>query len=128
MHWTGRLSNLIKTGGANVSPLEIEAALERFPGLTASLAIGVPHPTLGEAIVVCAVLSPEASAPTQQAVLDALRPKIAAYKLPRVVLFFESDEVELTGNQKIQLEPMRARALGRLVAEQVEIAGSIFEA
>jgi len=128
LHWTGRLSNLLKTGGANVSPLEIEAALGRFPGLTAAVAVGVPHPTLGEAIVVCGVLSGEGAEPTQEAVLDELRPKLAAYKLPRAVLFFNPDEVDLTGNQKIQVESMRERARERLAAERIEIAGTVYEA
>src|SRR5205823_4482721 len=55
LHWTGRTSDLIKTGGANVSPVEIEEALLRHPGLKAAVAVGVPHPTLGQEVVVCAV-------------------------------------------------------------------------
>ena len=55
LHWTGRIDDLIKTGGANVSPLEIERALESFAPLRAARAVAVPHPTLGQAIVLCAV-------------------------------------------------------------------------
>ena len=46
LHWTGRLSNLIKTGGANVSPVEIEEALERHPAVKVGIPVGIEHPTL----------------------------------------------------------------------------------
>ena len=122
LHWTGRLSNLIKTGGANVSPLEIEQRALRFPGLHVSAAVGVPHPTLGEAVVLCAV-------PVEGAELDPealrafLKEGLAAYKVPRIVLLFDESEVEYTGNQKLQVAPLREKAVARLADEAVEIAG-----
>ncbi len=122
LHWTGRLSNLIKTGGANVSPLEIEGALADHPELRVAMAVGIPHPTLGEAIVLCAV-PVQGAAPDEASLLGGLREKIAAYKVPRRVLFFSADELEMTGNQKIQVAPLRERALERLGAEGAEIAG-----
>jgi acyl-CoA synthetase (AMP-forming)/AMP-acid ligase II len=122
LHWTGRLSNLIKTGGANVSPLEVESALEGEPSLRVAMAVGVPHPTLGEAIVLCAV--PVAGAdPDPEVLRQALREKLAAYKVPRHVLLFDAEELEYTGNQKIQVGPLREKALARLAADRVEIAG-----
>jgi fatty-acyl-CoA synthase len=122
LHWTGRLSNLVKTGGANVSPLEIESALAARPGLHAALAVGVPHPTLGEALVLCAV-SAEGAEPDEEGVVAFLRTKLAAYKVPRRVLFFGADELSFTGTQKIQLGPLREAALRRLGDEGAEIAG-----
>jgi fatty-acyl-CoA synthase len=122
LHWTGRLSNLIKTGGANVSPLEIEEALTRYPGLRAGLAVGVPHPTLGEAIVLCAVVS-DGTALDTVALLAHLKQKLAAYKLPKHVLLFGADELSFTGTQKIQTAPLREAALKRLTEQGVEIDG-----
>jgi fatty-acyl-CoA synthase len=123
LHWTGRLSNLIKTGGANVSPLEIEAALRSYPGLRAALAVGVPHPTLGEAVVLCAIAEEGATAPGGEAIREFLRGSLAPYKVPRRVLLFSPEELAYTGNQKIQVGPLREAALARLAAEQAEIAG-----
>ncbi len=124
LHWSGRLSNLIKTGGANVSPLEIEAALRAYPGLRAALAVGVPHPTLGEALVLCAIAQEGAGAPPDgEAIRSFLRERVAPYKVPRRVLFFRPEELAYTGNQKIQLGPLREAALARLAAEDAEIAG-----
>jgi fatty-acyl-CoA synthase len=122
LHWTGRLSNLIKTGGANVSPLEIEGALAEESSLRVSMAVGVPHPTLGEAVVLCAVPAAGAS-PDRDALEATLREKLAAYKVPRRILFFSADELEFTGNQKIQVGPLREKTLARLAAEGAEIAG-----
>jgi acyl-CoA synthetase (AMP-forming)/AMP-acid ligase II len=128
LHWKGRLSNLIKTGGANVSPLEIESLLERTPGLTAVVAVGVPHPTLGEALVLCAIRSPDGVAPSEEELLETLRGRLAAYKLPRRVLFFEETDVAKTANHKIQAGAMREAAEARLRAEDAEIAGHHYTA
>ncbi len=122
LHWTGRLSNLVKTGGANVSPVEIERALGRFDGLKMAFPVGVPHPTLGEALVLCAVRR-EGADPQPEEIRAWLRERLAAYKVPRVVLFFGADELSYTGNQKVQVAPLRERALARLAAEGVEIDG-----
>src|SRR5262245_33289561 len=122
LHWTGRLSNLIKTGGANVSPVEIERALAGHPDLEVAVPIGVPHPTLGEAVVLCAV--PLAGRRVDEAAIRGfLRERLASYKVPRRVLAFEAPELAFTGNRKVQVEPLRKLALARLAAERAEIEG-----
>jgi len=125
LHWTGRIDDLIKTGGANVSPLEIERALESLTELRASRAVGVPHPTLGQALVLCAVRAAGSSL-GEDTVRNHLHSRLSAYKLPRRVLFFDEGELELTGNQKIRVEPLRAAALARLAAERALIEGHIY--
>jgi len=122
LHWTGRLSNLIKTGGANVSPLEIEERAGRFAGVRSAHAVGVPHPTLGEAIVLCVV-------PTEGAAVDVpgleafLREALSAYKLPRAIFVLRPDEVSYTGSQKVQVDPLRERAQAKLREGGITIAG-----
>jgi acyl-CoA synthetase (AMP-forming)/AMP-acid ligase II len=125
LHWTGRIDDLIKTGGANVSPLEIERALESFAPLRAARAVAVPHPTLGQALVLCAVRA-EGADVAEEAVRDFLRARLSAYKVPRRVLFFAAGELELTGNQKIRVGPLRDAALARLGAERAEIEGHVY--
>ena len=126
LHWTGRLSNLIKTGGANVSPMEVEAALAPSDEIRIGLAVGVPHPVLGEAIVLCAVRAAGAGldeASREAEIRAAMREKLAAYKVPKRVLFFDAEELEYTANQKIQVGPLREAALARLQQEGAEIEG-----
>jgi len=126
LHWTGRLSDMIKTGGANVSPVEIEVALSDCPGLRAGLAVGIPHPSLGEVVILCAL-------PIRSAALDAeairsyLRERLSAYKVPKHVLFFEEDEIAFTGNQKIQVGPLREEVLRRLRARRTVIDGYAYD-
>jgi len=117
LHWVGRTSDLIKTGGANVSPVEIDNELLRHPGLHSALAVGVPHPTLGEIVVVCAVAQPGSDV-DEDGVRDFLRGRLASYKLPRKVLFFAEDELTLTGNAKIRADELRKLAVQRLAASE----------
>jgi fatty-acyl-CoA synthase len=122
LHWTGRLSNLIKTGGANVSPVEIEECLAKHPSVKLAAVVGVEHPTLGEIVVLCAV--PVAGARIDEAELRAwLRERLAAYKVPRRVLAFRAEEMSYTGNQKVQTAPLREAARQRLEAEGAVIDG-----
>ena len=113
LHWTGRTTDLIKTGGANVSPVEIELELLRHPGLKVAMAVGVPHTTLGEMVVVCAVAH-DGSAVDEDDVRRFLRGRLASYKIPRRVLFFDEAELSLTGNAKIRTERLRALAAARM--------------
>jgi acyl-CoA synthetase (AMP-forming)/AMP-acid ligase II len=116
LHWTGRTDDLIKTAGANVSPVEIETVLLEHPDLKAALAVAVPHPTLGEMVVLAAVAH-ETSAVTEADVQGFLRGRIASYKIPRRVLFFDEGDLAQTGNAKIKTAELRARAVARLAAE-----------
>lgn len=113
LHWTGRMTEMIKTGGANVSPVELEETLLRHPGLKAALAVGVPDEKLGEMVVLCAVAH-EGVSVDEDDVRGFLRGRVATYKIPRRVLFFEEDELSLTGSAKIRSDDLRKLALQRL--------------
>ena len=113
LYWQGRLTDIIKTGGANVSPREVDDALIAYSGVKVAQTVGVPHQTLGEVVVSCVV-------PHHDVILDAeqllafLRQRLASYKVPRHVLFFGEDEVALTGNAKIKAGELRELAAKRL--------------
>lgn len=113
LHWTGRTSDLIKTGGANVSPVEIEEALAGHPGIKVARAVGVADPLLGQLVVVCAVAHQGAEL-DEPGVREYLRGKIASYKIPRRVLFVSDADLDLTGNAKVRVEALRALAAARL--------------
>jgi acyl-CoA synthetase (AMP-forming)/AMP-acid ligase II len=89
-------------------------------------AVGVPHPVLGEIIVVCAVRAPGAQIEESE-LRTLLRGQLAAYKVPKRVLFFEADELNFTGTQKLQTAPLRELALARLRAEGAEIDGVLYQ-
>jgi fatty-acyl-CoA synthase len=115
LHWTGRITEMIKTGGANVSPVEIEERLLRHPALWTARAVGIPDEKLGEMVVVCAVAHDGVDV-GEDDVRGFLRGRIASYKIPRRVLFFDEHELSLTGNAKIRAEDLRELALARLSA------------
>lgn len=122
LHWSGRLSGIIKTGGANVSPLEIEESLKCFPNLRASIPFGAPHPTLGEVIVLCAVTLQGKSVEIDE-INTYLKQKLAAYKRPKHILLFNEDDLEFTGTQKIKSSSLISKAMRRLQHDNIEIEG-----
>jgi fatty-acyl-CoA synthase len=115
LFWEGRLSDIIKTGGANVSPREIDALLADYPGVKLSQTVGVPHETLGELVVSCIV--PHEGASIEETAIRAFaRERLASYKVPRRVLFFRDDELEMTGTDKVKAGALRQLAVERLDA------------
>jgi acyl-CoA synthetase (AMP-forming)/AMP-acid ligase II len=126
LHWTGRLSNLIKTGGANVAPLEVERALAAREDFRHAAVVGVPHPTLGEVVVLCAIPRDGARIDGEE-IQHYLRTRLASYKVPRAVLLFTDQELGYTGNQKLRLPAVRRAAQKRLEETHAEISGFRYE-
>lgn len=116
LFWEGRLNDIIKTGGANVSPLEIDATIRDYPGVKLCQTVGVPHETLGE-LVVTAIVPHADESLTEDGVRTFARETLASYKVPRRVLFFAEDELELTGSNKIKTADLRALVTKRLEGE-----------
>ena len=101
----GRAKDLVITGGLNVYPAEVEAALDDLPGVAASAVIGVPHPDFGEAVVACVVGSVE-----EAAVREALRERLAGFKIPKRVLVLE--ELPRNAMGKVQKAELRQAHAG----------------
>ncbi len=116
LYWEGRLNDIIKTGGANVSPVEVDALLLQCPGVKVAKTVGIPHDSLGELVVACVV--PHESAGLDESQVRAFaKEKLASYKVPRRVLFFNEDELATTGTAKIKTADLRVLASERLAAE-----------
>ena len=113
LHWEGRLNDIVKTGGANVSPLEIDAVLKTCPGIKLVQTVGVPHDTLGELVVACVVLHSGASL-DEAGVQAFAKQTLASYKVPRRVLFFAEQALALTGSAKIKTADLKLLAIARL--------------
>ncbi len=100
----GRAKDLVITGGLNVYPAEVEAALDELPGVAASAVIGVPHPDFGEAVVACLVPAMGAGL-EEEAVRGALRERLAGFKIPKRVLVLE--ELPRNAMGKVQKAELR---------------------
>lgn len=117
LFWEGRLNDIIKTGGANVSPIEIDETIRKLPGVKVSQTVGVPDELLGELVVGCIV--PHAGAVlTEETVKAFAKETLASYKVPRRVLFFAEDDLKTTGSAKIKTADLRKLAQERLAQEE----------
>lgn len=116
LFWKGRLTDIIKTGGANVSPLEVDEALAEHSAVKVAKTVGLPHRTLGEVVVACVVPHDGSSARAEE-IREFLRERLASYKVPRHVLFFRDDDLTLTGSDKIKSGDLRELAAQRLHSE-----------
>jgi fatty-acyl-CoA synthase len=124
LHFTSRASNVIRTGGTNVSPLEVESVLIGHTGISGVAVIGVPDVALGEVVVAC-VVPLENVTLTEDQVRQFLRGKLSSYKIPRRVLFFTDDELPRTASDKFDVARVRDIAIDRLAhnAEHLEAEG-----
>ncbi len=113
LFWTGRLNDIIKTGGANVSPVEVNTTLAKCPGVKVIQTVGVPDDLLGEIVVGCIVTEANASL-TEAEVQAFAKQTLASYKVPRKVLFFTEDELGMTGSAKVKTAELRELAIKRL--------------
>jgi len=111
--WEGRLNDIIKTGGANVSPVEVDEVLATCPGVKVNRTVGVPHDTLGEIVVAC-VVPHDIARLDEASIREFLKVRLASYKVPRRVVFVREDELALTGSAKVKLSDLRELAIKRL--------------
>ena len=100
----GRSKDLIISGGYNVYPAEIEAALNELAGVAESAVIGVPHTDFGEAVV-AVVVARDAAALDGNEVVAALRARIARFKVPKQV--FVVTELPRNAMGKVQKNLLR---------------------
>ena len=89
LFFTGRMGDVIKAAGMNVTPREVEAVLEEDPEVAMALVVGIDHPERGQDVVAAVALRPGASLDPEQARQRARR-ELASYKVPRHVTVFAS--------------------------------------
>jgi fatty-acyl-CoA synthase len=119
LRFLGRYKDMLKVGGENVDPMEIEAFLMEVPRVNHAAVVGVPDPRLAEVPV--AFVIPEGGRHlSEREVIDFCRGRIASFKIPRRVYFV--DQFPLTGSGKIQKYLLRAEAERLFAAEMGELS------
>jgi fatty-acyl-CoA synthase len=108
LKFTGRMKDMLRVGGENVSAMEVESFLLTHPKVKQAQVIGVPDPRLTEAGMAYLELKEGVSA-TQEEILSFCKGKIANFKIPRYVIFVE--EFPMTGSGKIQKFKLKERAV-----------------
>src|SRR5271165_365140 len=100
-----RKTDMIITGGMNVYPAEIEAALEQHPAVYDVAVFGIPSQEWGEVVHATVVRAPGSSL-TGEEITAFAREHLASYKVPRSVSFM--DELPRTGSGKLLKRQLRA--------------------
>jgi|APPan5920702856_1055754.scaffolds.fasta_scaffold01550_1 fatty-acyl-CoA synthase len=111
LRFMGRYKDMLKIGGENVDPLEVETYLIKHPGINAVAVVGFPDARLSE-VAVAFVRLESGQTVTASELTEYCRGKIANYKIPRHVLFV--DEFPMTGSGKVQKVKLREEARRRL--------------
>lgn len=101
---TGRLKEMINSGGEKVAPAEIDEALMDHPAVCQALAFAVPCPTRGERVYAAVVLSAEAG---ERELQSFLRERLARFKVPERIMIVGDLPKGPTG--KLQRAGMAAR-------------------
>ncbi|CAN5277651.1 AMP-binding protein [soil metagenome] len=99
-----RKKDMFISGGENVYPAEIEAALASFPGLVEVAVVGIPDARWGE-VGLCAMVHADPPADLAESVRAHLSARLAGYKLPRHFVVVEA--LPRTGSGKVKKAELR---------------------
>ena len=113
LYFRGRLKELIKSGGINIAPLEVEIYLMKHPKVQYAAAVGLPDTMKGEVPVVALQLR-EGETATAEEIRGFCRDHIASYKIPVHVVFLHPDEFPRTSTGKVQKTELREVIAARL--------------
>jgi fatty-acyl-CoA synthase len=111
LRFMGRYKEMMKTGGENVDPMEVEAYLLSHPSIHQVAIVGYPDERLSEVGVAFIQLEPGESL-TEVDVINYCRGKIATFKIPRYAIFVE--DYPMTASGKIQKVKLKEMALEKL--------------
>ena len=100
LYFQSRLGDLIKTGGANVTPREVEAILEGLAAVREAYVVGVADPDRGQLVAAVVVLQ-SGEQVTAEELRTALKSALSAYKVPRSFHFYEHSDLPFTDSGKI---------------------------
>jgi fatty-acyl-CoA synthase len=106
VRFRGRLTEMIKTGGVNVAPLEVEQVLLQYPDTVQAHVVGLPDQSRGE--IVAAVVELRTGAiPDTASILAFCRERLASYKVPVRLAIRSAAELPRTPTGKIHKPTLR---------------------
>ena len=125
LHLAGRIKDVIIRGGENISPAEIENALNQMDNIREAKVMGAPHPIYGESVEACVTMTDGGASFDQEAVKTALRSTIARFKVPSHIFLYDSFPLNVNG--KLDQRSLRADMLMRIKRLTVdeELAGGV---
>lgn len=107
-YFTGRLSAMIKTSGANVSAIEVENAISKATGGMAAHVVGIPDDRRGH-VVAAVVALPDGSSAFDEAMLrERLKAELSAYKIPKRFIAVPRAKLPLLSSGKVDTLQLKA--------------------
>ena len=101
LRFRGRIKEMVKTGGINVAPLEVEEVLLGDPNVEQAYVVGIPDPRKEEILVAVVVAKPGRD--VDPVALGALcRDALAAYKVPQEIHVMAREHLPLTSTGKVR--------------------------
>ena len=94
LHFTGRLKEIVKSGGFNIDPVEVESVLLTYPGIREAALIGVPDERWGERAVAYVAAEPDIA---PHLVIDHVRNQLAGFKTPKEIIVLDALPRNATG-------------------------------
>jgi len=121
LHFVGRSKDIIRVGGENVAPADVEDALHRHPAVQQAAVVGVPDERLVEVPFAFVVLA-EAGGATEADLLDWARGHLAGFKVPRHLRIVDGfEQIGMTASAKVQKNQLAAHARGLLERDRAEV-------
>jgi acyl-CoA synthetase (AMP-forming)/AMP-acid ligase II len=111
--FTGRMGDLIKSSGMNITPREVELVLEDLPEVVMAFVTSVDHPDRGQDVVAAVALRPGEHLEADEA-RTRVKGELASYKVPRhVAVFADQNELPWLDSGKVD-----RRRLAAILAER----------
>jgi fatty-acyl-CoA synthase len=110
VYFRDRLKDMVKTGGLNVYSQEVERVLAQHPAVREVGIIGMPSEKWGEEVTAIVALRPDRSVDADELIAYG-REHLAAYKVPKRVLFIPYEEMPINFSGKVMKRELRARYL-----------------
>jgi fatty-acyl-CoA synthase len=123
---TGRIKETYRCNGEMVMPREIEVLFDDHPGIAQALVVGVPDARAGETGCLC-IVAREGQCPDPAALIGTCAERLARFKVPRHVLFFDAEDIPLTVTgrpQKFKLAALAAERIKTSIGGEQECLSS----
>ena len=113
LYFKGRLGEMIKAGGANVTPSEVEQVLASFPEVKEAHVVGLDDGDRGQSVEAAVELEIGESM-TGDALRARVKQELSAYKVPRHIVIYDTDTLPFTDTGKIDKRKLAEELADRI--------------
>jgi fatty-acyl-CoA synthase len=99
--YRGRVTEMVKTGGINVAPAEVEEMLTQHPAVESAFVVALPD-TVNDEVLGAIVIAREGQEISEKSLEVFCRQSLAAYKVPRAFRILRESELPLTTTGKVK--------------------------